>query len=227
MSTRPPLPRAACTRFSRTGAIAAEWAGWSQPLCSAAQSTPSRRIRSKTVSPDSVTRRIKRAPRPTPSRSSSSSALNLERRLGITKPVLRPDAPKPTSWASSTTTRAPVSARWKACESPSSPAPTTSTSASTEPRSRGNSGPFGVRLDQSEEANVSATISGSSLDEHGLSFRRQSTVPGSMRRCHKESVPQPCASFHRRDISFVGSVSTSFQFLVTLKWCCSSSTHRA
>src|SRR5690606_10406960 len=57
------------------------------------------------------------------------NALGSYFRPGITWPPLRPEPPKPTSWASSTATRTPCSARCSAVLKPQNPAPTITTSA--------------------------------------------------------------------------------------------------
>src|SRR5690606_14105683 len=49
--------------------------------------------------------------------------------VGITWPLLRPDAPQPTALPSSRMTRLPRFARWSAAESPVKPPPTMATSA--------------------------------------------------------------------------------------------------
>ncbi len=60
---------------------------------------------------------------------------------GLTCPPLRPDAPHPTSLASSTRTSTPFSAKCSAADSPVNPAPTTTTSARASPANGGVSGP--------------------------------------------------------------------------------------
>ena len=61
--------------------------------------------------------------------------------VGITWPLLRPDAPQPGSAASTTATSTPASRRCNAVDSPLKPPPITTTSASSAPCKAGNSGP--------------------------------------------------------------------------------------
>ena len=70
--------------------------------------------------------------------------------VGITWPLLRPEAPKPGSAASRTTVPMPASARCRAAESPVKPAPITTASQRSSPARAGSSGPGGVTACQSD-----------------------------------------------------------------------------
>src|SRR5690349_13956701 len=78
---------------------------------------------------------------------SSGSGLD---RVGITWPLLRPEAPHPGSIASTIATSTPASRKCSAVESPVKPAPITTTSAVCAPVNSGRSGLAGVTAAQSE-----------------------------------------------------------------------------
>jgi hypothetical protein len=70
--------------------------------------------------------------------------------VGITWPLLRPDAPHPGSIASTIATSTPASRRCSAVESPVKPQPITMTSACCVPINSGKSGPGAVAAAHSE-----------------------------------------------------------------------------
>jgi hypothetical protein len=70
--------------------------------------------------------------------------------VGITCPLLRPDAPQPGSMASTMATSTPASRKCSAVDKPVKPPPMTTTSAAAVPVSRGRSGPGGVTAAHSE-----------------------------------------------------------------------------
>src|SRR5262249_11203629 len=72
--------------------------------------------------------------------------------VGITWPLLRPDAPQPGSMASTIATSMPASRRCSAVERPVNPAPITTTSACCVPVSSGSSGPGAVTAAHNESA---------------------------------------------------------------------------
>src|SRR3954452_20137415 len=71
-------------------------------------------------------------------------------RVGITCPLLRPDAPQPGSIASTIATSTPASRKCSAVDSPVKPPPMTTTSACCVPINSGRSGPGGVTAAHSE-----------------------------------------------------------------------------
>src|SRR3954469_17135326 len=70
--------------------------------------------------------------------------------VGITCPLLPPEAPQPGSIASTIATSTPASRKCNALERPVKPAPITTTSALASPASDGRSGPGGVTAVQSD-----------------------------------------------------------------------------
>src|SRR3954447_14533005 len=72
--------------------------------------------------------------------------------VGITWPLLRPEAPQPGSIASITATSTPASRKCSALDRPVKPAPITTTSASTAPATAGSFGAGGVTAAQIESA---------------------------------------------------------------------------
>src|SRR4029079_15877282 len=70
--------------------------------------------------------------------------------VGITWPLLRPEAPQPGSAASTIATSTPASRRCSAVERPVKPAPITITSVCCVPDNSDNSGPEGVTAAHSE-----------------------------------------------------------------------------
>ena len=79
--------------------------------------------------------------------------------VGITWPLLRPEAPQPGSTASTTATSTPAPRRCSAVDSPVKPAPMTMTSAAAVPISSGNSGPGGVTAAHSESGQRTFAVS--------------------------------------------------------------------
>jgi hypothetical protein len=71
-------------------------------------------------------------------------------KVGITCPLLRPEAPQPGSIASTMTTSTPASRKCSAVDKPVKPPPMTTTSASFVPVSSDRSGPGGVTAAHSE-----------------------------------------------------------------------------
>ena len=80
-------------------------------------------------------------------------------RVGITCPLLRPEAPQPGSMASTTATSTPASRRCSAVDSPVKPPPMTTTSAAAVPTSSGRSGPGGVAAAHSEAGHRTLVLS--------------------------------------------------------------------
>src|SRR3990170_3189297 len=80
-------------------------------------------------------------------------------RVGITCPLLRPEAPQPGSMASTMATSTPAPRRCSAVDRPVKPPPITMTSASAVPISSGNSGPGGVAAAHSESGQRTFALS--------------------------------------------------------------------
>ena len=136
--------------------LASVCAGCSQPLGSAAHSMPSRSIRANNSRPDAPTNRDNRSPASAPIRLDTSRGPMPPMKLGTTKPVLRPDAPKPNSSASSRIVDTPRSARCSAIDRPRMPPPTIATSACCSPCSGAVGSGGADRADHSEARKVSS-----------------------------------------------------------------------
>src|SRR5438477_3917247 len=80
-------------------------------------------------------------------------------KVGITCPLLRPEAPHPGSIASTIATSTPASRKCNAVDRPVKPAPMMTTSAAWPTLSSGRSGPFGVTAAHSESGQRTSAIS--------------------------------------------------------------------
>ena len=121
----------ASARFIRPG----EWAGCTQPVCSASASIFSVAMVSNTLCALSRMSATKRSPAARCCLMISTGSRRES--VGITCPLLRPDAPQPGSAASSTTTSTPTRRRCKAADKPVRPAPMMTTSQLRAPASGG------------------------------------------------------------------------------------------
>jgi hypothetical protein len=140
------------TRCSASLKRPGECTGWTQPACSASAAMSYLRTVSKRYCALSRSTALKRSPA-SPWRATMAEG-SCPASVGMTWPLLRPDAPQPGSAASTTVTSTPASRRWIAVDRPVKPAPITTTSACTSPSSAGRTGPAGAVAAQSEGGQV-------------------------------------------------------------------------